>query len=112
MDCVENCGYNNLSLSRVVVRVFSLKSTPQLMWVMGVYIVWVETRCIRYDKLAKQNVLRVSRGKALPTRHSRKPAVTICHDSLHCNHVLGTCFTSREGFSQATHKNFFCLQLP
>ena len=27
MDCVENCGYNNLSLSRIVARVFSLKST-------------------------------------------------------------------------------------
>ena len=26
MDCVENCGYNNLSLSRVVARVFSLKA--------------------------------------------------------------------------------------
>ena len=25
MDYVENCGYNNLSLSRVVTRVFSLK---------------------------------------------------------------------------------------
>ena len=59
MDCVENCGYNNLSLSRVVARVFSLKSTPQHMWVMGVYIVWVEIRSIKYDKLAKQNVLRI-----------------------------------------------------
>ena len=39
MDCVEDCGYNNLSLSRVVARVFSLKSTPQHMWVMWVYIV-------------------------------------------------------------------------
>ena len=28
MDCVESCGYNNLSLSRVVARVFFLKSTP------------------------------------------------------------------------------------
>ena len=94
MDCVENCGYNNLSLSRVVARVFSLKSTPQHMWVM-----WVKTRCIRYDKLAKQNVLRVSREKALPAEHSRKPAVTICHDSSHSSHVLSICFTLREGYS-------------
>ena len=26
MDYVENCEYNNLSLSRIVVRVFSLKA--------------------------------------------------------------------------------------
>ena len=70
MDCVENCGYNNLSLLRVVARVFSLKSTSQHMWVMMVYIVWVEIRCIRYDKIAKQNVSRVSHGMALPARHS------------------------------------------
>ena len=70
MDCIENCGYNNLSLSRVMARVFSLKSTPQHMWVMWVYIVWVRTGCIRYDKLTKQNVSRISHGKALPTIHS------------------------------------------
>ena len=28
MDCVENCGYNNLSLLRIVAKVFSVKSTP------------------------------------------------------------------------------------
>ena len=70
MDYVENCGYNNLSLSRVVARVFSLKTTPQHLWVMWVYIVWLRIECIRFDKLAKQNISRVSRGKALPTRHS------------------------------------------
>ena len=53
MDCVEDCGYNNLLLSKVVARVFSLKNTPQHMWVMEVYIVWIEIKCIRYDKLAK-----------------------------------------------------------
>ena len=90
MDCVEDCGYDNLSLSRVMTRVFSLKSTPFNMWVMWVYIVWVETWCIRYDKLAKQNVSRVSYGKALSAKYSRKPAATICHDSLHSSHVLNT----------------------
>ena len=43
MDGVENCGYNNLSLSKVVARVFSLKSTPFRMWVIWVYIGCVET---------------------------------------------------------------------
>ena len=26
MDCVEDCGYDNLSVSRVMARVFSLKN--------------------------------------------------------------------------------------
>ena len=95
MDCVKNYGYNNLSLSRVVARVFSLKSTPQHMWVIWVYIVWVETWCIRYKKFAKQNVSRVSHEKALPARHSWKPVVIICHDSSHSSHVLSTYFTSQ-----------------
>ena len=43
MDYVKNCGYDNLSLSMVMARVFSLKSTPLNMWVMWVYIVKVET---------------------------------------------------------------------
>ena len=87
-----------------------MKNTSLNMWVMWVYIVWVEIRCIRYDKIAKQNVSQVSRGKALPTRHSRKLAVTICHDSSHSGHVLSTCFTLREGYSWATRENFFDLQ--
>ena len=87
MDCVEDCGYENLSLSRVMARVFSLKIIPLNMWVMWVYIVWVETWCIRYDKLPKQNVLWVSHKKALLVKHSRKLAVTICHYSLHSSHV-------------------------
>ena len=110
MDCVEDCGYDNLALLMVMARVFYLKSTPLNMQVMQVYIVWVEIRCIRYDKIAKQNVSWVSRGKALPARHLRKPAITIYHDSSHSRHVLSTCFTSREGFSQATRKNSFGLQ--
>ena len=32
-----------------------------------------------------------------------------CPESSHSSHVLGTCFTSREGFSQATCENFFAL---
>ena len=82
------------------------------MWVMWVYIVWIATRCIRYDKLAKKNVSRISHEKALPAKHSQIPVVTIYHDSSHSNHVLSTCFTSRECYSRATLKNFFGLQLP
>ena len=76
-----------------MTRVFSLKRTHINMWVMWVYIVWVEIRCIRYDKIAKQNILWVSRGKALPARHLRKLAVTIYRDSSHSNHMLSTYFT-------------------
>ena len=99
MDFVEDYRYDNLSLSRVMTRVFSLKNTPLNIWVMWVYIVWVyivwvETSCIRYDKLAKQNVSRISCGKALLARHSRKLVVTICNDSSHSSHVLSICFTS------------------
>ena len=57
----------------------------------------------------KQDILRVSHEKALPARHSRNPTVTICHDSLHSNHVLSTCFTSQESFSRATCEKFFAL---
>ena len=113
MDCEEDCGYDNLSLSRVMARVFSLKNTPLnmwVMWVMWVYIMWVETWCIRYDKLEKRNVLRVSREKALPMRHSRKLAITICHDSSHSSHALSTCFTSWEDFSRAICENSFDFQ--
>ena len=90
MDCVEDYGYDNLQLSRVMARVFSLKSVLINMWVMMVYIVWVKTWCIRYDKIAKQNVSRVSREKASPAKYSRKPVATICHDSSHSSHVLST----------------------
>ena len=69
MDCVKDCGYDNLLLSRVMTRVFSLKNTPFNMWEKWVYIMCVKIWCIRYDKLAKQNVSQVFQGKALPMRH-------------------------------------------
>ena len=34
MDYVEDCGYDNLSLSRVMAKIFSLKNTPLNIWVM------------------------------------------------------------------------------
>ena len=95
-----------------MVRVFSLKNTSLNMWVMRVYIMGVKTWCIRYDKIAKQNVSWVSYGKALPVRHSRKPTITICHNSLHSSHVLSTCFTLQEGYSQATYENSLIFNLP
>ena len=49
-------------------------------------------------------------GKALPAKYSRKPAVTICHDSSHSSHVLSTGFTSREVLSRVTRENSFDLQ--
>ena len=69
---------------------FLFESTLLNMWVMWVYIVCVENWCIRYDKIAKHNVSRVSREKALLAKHSQKPIVIICHDSLHSSHVLST----------------------
>ena len=34
MDYVEDYGYDNLSLSRVMAKIFSLKNTPLNIWVM------------------------------------------------------------------------------
>ena len=40
MDCVKNCGYDNLSLSRVMARVFSLKKhSSQYLGNVGIYSV-------------------------------------------------------------------------
>ena len=60
-----------------VARVFFQKNSSTFVGNRGIYIVWVRIECIRNDNLAKQNVLRVSRGKDLPAKHSRKPVVSI-----------------------------------
>ena len=39
MDCVKNCGYNNLTLSRIVARVFSLKHSSTFVDNMSIYSV-------------------------------------------------------------------------
>ena len=57
------------------------------MWVMREYIVWVMTWWSKYAKIAKQNVLRVLRRKALPANYSRKPAVMTLR-------ILVMCFAS------------------
>ena len=71
MDCVEDYGYDNLSLLRVMARVFSPKSTYLNMWVMWVYIVCVETWCIRCDKLGKRLFREYLTGRPYP-RDTRK----------------------------------------
>ena len=81
---------------------------------MWVYIVWVQKVCIKQDNLAKQNVSRVSRKKALPASYLRNTAASICPDSSHSSHVQGTCIISRDAQSRATHENssvFNCLSL-
>ena len=40
--CVENCGYNDLYLSRFVARVFSLKYSSTFVGNMGIYSVGIE----------------------------------------------------------------------
>ena len=37
MNCVEDCGYNNFSLLRVIARVFSLKAFLSICGQYGVY---------------------------------------------------------------------------
>ena len=80
---------------------FSLRSTPQHMWVMGVYIVWVRIECIGNDNLAKQNVSRVSCRKTLPARYSRKLVVSILSwlfafesYAWHMHHFVGSLLAS------------------
>ena len=43
MDSVENCGYNNLSLSRVMARIFSQKHSPTYVGNGGIYSVGQES---------------------------------------------------------------------
>ena len=43
MDCVENHGYNNLSLLRVVAGVFSQKHPSTFVCNMGIYSVGTDS---------------------------------------------------------------------
>ena len=51
---------------------------------MGVYIVWIRIECIRNDNSAKQNVLRVSRGKALLAKTSYLHPILILSIPVMC----------------------------
>ena len=103
-----------ISNSQVFLLGFSFRSSPLHLWVIRVYIVWVQKVCIRQYSLAEQKVSQVSRGKSLYARYSRNIAVSICIDSLHSSHVQGTCFLSRDAQSRDTCENppgFNCLSL-
>ena len=67
MDCVENYGYDNLSLSRVMVRVFSLKSTPHNSWLMRVYIVWIKNLIKQHNFFPNRQFCKL----ALLAKHSQ-----------------------------------------
>ena len=84
---------------------FSLRSTPQYLWVMWVQIVQAQKVCIKNDSLTKQNVSWVSCGKALPASYSRNTIVSIYPNSLHSSHVQGTCIISQDAQSRATREN-------
>ena len=43
MDCVQNCGYNNLTLLRIVAKVFSLKHSSTSMGNVGINSVGTES---------------------------------------------------------------------
>ena len=43
MDYVENCGYNNLTLSRIVAMVFSLKHSSTSVGNVGIYSVGTDS---------------------------------------------------------------------
>ena len=103
--CRELWVYDNLSLSRTVARVFSLKSTYLNMWVMWVYIVCVETWCIRCDKLAKRLFREYLTGRPYPRDTRKNQMSPSCPDSSLSSHVHGTCITLRDAYSWATREN-------
>ena len=59
------CVVENLSI------VFLSKWSLILLWVIRIYIVWVNGKKVTLKKSSRQNVSWVFRRKALPARHSR-----------------------------------------
>ena len=94
-----------ISNSQVFLLGFSLRSSLSHQWVIWVYIMRVQKVYIRQYRLAKQNVMRVSHRKALPAKYSQDIAVSICTDSLHFNHVQGTCIFSWDAQLRDTREN-------
>ena len=70
-----------------VAKVFSQKCSSTYVGNRGIYIVWVQKVCIRYDSSAKQNISQVSREKALPVRHTK----TSCLNPVLTLHILIMC---------------------
>ena len=110
MDCVEDCRYDNLSLSRVMARIFSLKKhSSQYVGNVDIYSVG---RDLVYQiwQIGKTECFAGISQEGLTHKTVMKTNCTICHDSSHSSHVLSTYFTSQKGFSRATRKNIFDLQ--
>ena len=84
---------------------FSLRNTPQHLWVMWVYIVCTES-VYQIGQSSKNRMFRqclVRRPYPRATRETRlSPSYP---DSLHSNHVQGTCIISRDAWSWATCEN-------
>ena len=91
---------------------FSLRSTPQHMWVMGVYIVWVQIVCTRNDSSAKLNVSRVSCGKTLLARYSWKPAISILSRLFAFQSCAGHMLHFTGSLLARYPRKHFSLQLP
>ena len=96
MDCVENCGYNNLSLSRFVSMVFSLKA---LFNIYG-YIQCGQGHGVSNMTNWQNRIFRgYLAGRPYPRDTHENQLSPSCPNSSHSSHVLGICITSRESFS-------------
>ena len=98
MDYVKDCEYDNISLSRVMTRVFSLKSTPLNMWVMWVYIVWVETPSVSDMTNCQNRMFRgylVGRPYSQDTRENQLSWLFAFQSCVeHMLHFVGSLLTS------------------
>ena len=89
----------------------SLRSTPQHLWVMWVYIVCTKS-VYQIGQSSKNRMFRqclVRRPYPRATRETRlSPSYP---DSLHSNHVQGTCIISQDAYSWATRENSLVFNL-
>ena len=96
MDCVENCEYNNLSLSRFVSMIFSLKA---LFNICG-YIQCGQGQGISNMTNWQNRIFRGYLAKRPYPRDTHENQLSpSCPNSSHSSYVLGICITSRESFS-------------
>ena len=100
-----------------MARVFSQKHSSTYVGNGGIYSVGKDrvyqklqsgkTKC--FVGFSREGLTRETFAK---TRDTRKNQLSpSCPNSLHSSHVQGTCITSREAYSRATHENSFSLQL-
>ena len=64
---------------------------------------WVKTWWSRYSKIAKQNISRVFRGKALPVNYSQKPVVKTLRIPVMCSARGSLCKKSSHESSREIH---------